>query len=680
MDFDFGDLPELPDFDFDVAVAESPKSEPVVIEPELPESDETRRILAEIAVLTEDLGRGESTLGAVESEIKTIEKERARIQAMLTEIANKLFDKRQLRKNIVANIAATEKEIEQLRRALALEYDRLLMILETKGKLAEIESATAGYAWNKSAYSHQLLAAKGLAAAKRGILADGPGLGKTFTSMMWADMVGSKKLLILAPANLTNSYIRQVEKFASHRKCYSIQGHLKAVRNHLFDIIIGIKDQPLTIVMNYDLIDEEGVVDKIIACGFDSIIMDEAHSFKEVRTALFKGLNKVMFAENCCPLCSAETITTGALDVCTVCGWNSVSGDRDYDFGDRNSIKNVLCMSGTTVLNKPQDLWPLLHFMLPGVFDSVRDFQRDYCLQDLYRPGRWTWKNGALVLLMGQLRGRYVSRTIDDPQVDITLPPQVVEPIYIPRDVVKFQYPDQFRVMEEVRKNAQIILNSGESMRMDGVLAAITRERQASVCPAGIKLKDQFGSVVFSVADDVTESAKVDVVVDHIQKNVANGERIVVFSQFTGPLEYTRDKLEALGIRAAIYNGATSKNVREIIEVDFDRMFCEAEGYEVKFDVVLCNYATGGQGLNLNAAVRTYTMDSEWNPGMRDQAYFRTKRIGQTEPTFVHPIIITPGIDEWLEEIIKEKALVVQGFESEASDISAAYIQSLMES
>src|SRR5690606_4653764 len=139
------------------------------------------------------------------------------------------------------------------------------------------------------------------------------------------------------------------------------------------------------------------------------------------------------------------------------------------------------------------------------------------------------------------------------------------------------------------------------------------------------------GEVIFSVGAEVRESAKIDSVPTKVYELHATGRRQIVFSQFTTAIDEMYERLDAQGIKVAKLTGKTSKRLREQIKTNFNR----AKGEDPKWDVVLCNYKTGGTGLNLTAATVTHILDEEWNPGRRDQSYRRTDRIGQEEETDV---------------------------------------------
>jgi SNF2 family DNA or RNA helicase len=154
------------------------------------------------------------------------------------------------------------------------------------------------------------------------------------------------------------------------------------------------------------------------------------------------------------------------------------------------------------------------------------------------------------------------------------------------------------------------------------------------------------------------------------------GDRVVVFSQFKGPLIELEERLNRAGISAVRFDGDTPEKRKEEVRFDFDRSRCNAEGYEKKWQVVLANYKTGGVGLNFTDATQMVILDSEWNGGKEDQAFGRIDRMGQTEETTVHMLNIDGTIDSWMRDLVTSKREMVEGFETTA-DLAQALLAAI---
>jgi SNF2 family DNA or RNA helicase len=279
-----------------------------------------------------------------------------------------------------------------------------------------------------------------------------------------------------------------------------------------------------------------------------------------------------------------------------------------------------------------------------------------------------------MATLAQRLSGSYLRRTRET--AGIVLPKQdtVVHTIELSAD----ENAAQLELIEQLENHAQVEIEEGRAVGIIAKLALITRLRQAATWAGGMTLKvpriDEFGAAIFDefneqvfdlyrVPEKFHQSGKMDAAYDLLEELVQDGQRVVVFSQFKQSLYEMQRRCEKsdLPIRSIEYHGDTPPEVRDEVKRNFDRSNHE----ESKWDAVLCHYKTGGVGLNLTAATQIIILDEEWNPGMNEQAYGRTHRIGQTEETTVHIFRVANTIDEWMEELNDDKNVLVSGFNKE---------------
>ena len=675
-------------------VAEQIVSQPEIIEEVKPIEEQVEEVFKDPMMDHPTVGNLVIQVDAKKVEASVVRKEIAERAAIILQMTQDMSDKQaEFNKIIMAmradikvlendqfetrrHLKQIEREIENLQREIQLQLDRLRRSASFISASTRFDQHTAGLYWREWALSHQIDGAKILANCKRGILGDKMGLGKTLTSIIWADMLEAKKILIVVPSDIVQNFAREINHWAPHRPVWPFY-KMNKVERSAHALVMPYIDE-LVIVTNYENLRAPDVVDMLKDGLIDTIILDEAHTIKNNKSQAFESIRSITLQANCCPRCSGRTksmeldrhhYTTVCCNV-TECGWDIRSGGN-YKPKDARSVKNVLCMTGTPVLNKPQDLFPMLNLILPDIFDDLYEFLHLYCEQDPYTQ-YWVWKPGSLNMLKVHLDSRYVVRDRHD--AGVTLPKQSIIEHYISHEEIKEGYPDQWRVITQLTKHAQILLTSGQKLATTTALALITRKRQANTYPGGIDLKDSEGNTVFSISDEVTESIKVDRAVAMIKEWVENGDRVVLFSQFTAPLRAIQRKL---GNRCAVLDGSTHQTVREIIKVDFDRTTCDQPGYETNYDVVLCNFKTGGVGLNFTAATHTIILDEEWSPGKNEQAYGRTDRIGQTEESSIHIIRVESSIDTWMAKLIEHKQNVVSGFSDATHDITQQMLDAL---
>jgi SNF2 family DNA or RNA helicase len=145
-------------------------------------------------------------------------------------------------------------------------------------------------------------------------------------------------------------------------------------------------------------------------------------------------------------------------------------------------------------------------------------------------------------------------------------------------------------------------------------------------------------------AREVTGSAKLDVFLEMVTNQLADGHRILVFSQFARMLGLISEGLLARGIGHVTLTGSTPDRQKPIDAFQNGRS-----------DVFLISLKAGGAGLNLVGADTVIHYDPWWNPAAQAQATDRAYRIGQTKPVFVHDLIIAGSVEERMLSLQRHK-------------------------
>ena len=193
--------------------------------------------------------------------------------------------------------------------------------------------------------------------------------------------------------------------------------------------------------------------------------------------------------------------------------------------------------------------------------------------------------------------------------------------------------------MEE--KVAQAVENKGLGSSHVTILDALLKLRQVCCDPSLLKLKE---------AQKVKESAKLELFMDLVDELLAEGRKILVFSQFTSMLSIIEEKIKSKQISYTKLTGSTRKR-EEVIE----------EFTQGKVDIFLISLKAGGVGLNLTQADTVIHYDPWWNPAVENQATDRAHRIGQTKAVFVYKLIVENTIEEKILELQKKKKLIQDG-------------------
>ena len=143
-------------------------------------------------------------------------------------------------------------------------------------------------------------------------------------------------------------------------------------------------------------------------------------------------------------------------------------------------------------------------------------------------------------------------------------------------------------------------------------------------------------------------SGKAEMLLDRLEGIVANGEKVLVFTQFRemGDL-LVRFIEERLGQRPLFYHGGCSVKQRQEMVERFQSLRSDK--------VFILSLKAAGTGLNLTAASHVIHYDLWWNPAVEAQATDRAYRIGQQRNVMVHRFITKDTFEERINDMIQQK-------------------------
>jgi SNF2 family DNA or RNA helicase len=212
------------------------------------------------------------------------------------------------------------------------------------------------------------------------------------------------------------------------------------------------------------------------------------------------------------------------------------------------------------------------------------------------------------------------------------------------------------------RRVQEVIQSQGLARSHITVLDALLKLRQACCDPRLVRDDAETRAL---------PSAKLDWLRTVLPELVAEGRRILLFSQFTSMLELIEAAVTELGIAYCKLTGETKQRA------DIVRRFQAGE-----VPLFLISLKAGGVGLNLTAADTVIHYDPWWNPAVEAQATDRAHRIGQDKPVFVYKLIAQGTIEEKVMQLQADKdALANQLYSQHAltpSQWSAADIEALL--
>lgn len=537
------------------------------------------------------------------------------LRAQVSRLSSERTSIRQEKRKLEVDRDSKKRQLELIEEQKKIEAKWNLIREEAYKILSEAPYYRGDLGENYKIKDYQIEGAMQLASAKRGILADERGLGKTLQALAWRRLVKSKRTLFLTRKEYAKRVVREIKFWEPDLTVFPMIGSNTDYRDTLLPILKSYDDY--LVVANFEMwrrnLDE--VIPYFTEVGYDAVIVDEAHNLKTTTTATTRGFMRIA-----------------------------------------SQVPSLLEITGTPVQNRPQELFALLHAAYPKLFPRPSDFVRDYCYQ--VGQNRWTWRPGGAEALAKKMSQFFVRRTVTDIGIDKP-PPAIYE------DELTFEgYEKQQKLYRSLAADSLVVLeNLGKAFTVTNVLAVATRLAQAVAWPAGITLheRDDEGNIIASHQVEVFESVKIDHFEKLITDLVEEEQRVVLFSRFIPPIEELHARLNNNGISAGIIHGQVPDEVREDILVDFD---LKTARKNPKYSVLLATYQTVSESVDLNAARHLCQFDRFWKPSSDSQAIGRIDRMNNTDQASVYRAVVENTIDVWMRDLIADKSAMLSEFNS----------------
>jgi len=326
------------------------------------------------------------------------------------------------------------------------------------------------------------------------------------------------------------------------------------------------------------------------------------------------------------------------------------SSSHNYQRARRLPAPFKLAMTGTPLENSLAELWSLTSIVAPGLFPRPDRFA------EIYRtPIERKGDAERLDQLRRRIRPILLRRTKAEVASDLPeKQEQVLELELHPKHRRRYQ-----AHLQRERQKILGLLGDMDGNRFE-IFRSLTLLRQAAL---DVALVDPGAAG--------TPSTKLDALGEMLSDVVADGHRVLVFSQFTRFLGEARRRTEAAGIECCYLDGKTRRRAEEI-----------ARFREGKAPVFLISLKAGGFGLNLTEADYCILLDPWWNPATESQAVDRAHRIGQDRKVMVYRYVARDTIEEKVMALKQRKASlfdrVVGGGGFESGVLSAADVRELL--
>lgn len=508
---------------------------------------------------------------------------------------------------------------------------------------------------------YQTVAARFGALARRFIIADAPGLGKSLESFgaLLEGGVTEGMVLIVAPrTSLRLTWEREIKKWLGSRLATTT-------------VAMGTKAQRQKIIRDfYHVASRKRSPNRDYADLHFLIVNAEMVRWRPHRAAKGKSpevMEKIEFPE----LFQYE--------------WDAIIGDEVHKYLMKanpraRQVSAVgygfqklpisetgmkLALTGTPMKGKPKNLWGTLRWLYPETYTSQWAWAEKYfkAKSNAYSFSGKEITNelqeGAEEKLAAELAPIMIRRT--KPEL------RKLNPAWAPPDKEYYDIwvemtPEQAKAYRSVEQDAEIHAD-GRILSINGVLAECTRFKQAAGCAVSLvpnspgeirkgknptKLQPRLPSAKFDwLVDDFLPSRGISANVDEQEGT----NKVVIGSQFTSFINLWSDELTRMGIPNFKLTGESSDKEREWMGDQFQNNPRSPR-------VFLINTNAGGVSITLDAADDMVIMDETWVPDEQEQLEDRIHRTSRTDHYVNIYYVRTVGtIEEEIAEVNATKDL-----------------------
>ena len=407
----------------------------------------------------------------------------------------------------------------------------------------------------------------------RTLLADEMGLGKTIQALTWLAMRKDlRPAVIVCPSSLKWNWKREAGIWLLGERCAVLSGEKPRPPR---------QPPPSLVVINYDVLSKWK--DTLREINPRVVVLDESHCIKN-RDA---------------------KRTKATLQLC-------------------DGVPHVLCLTGTPILQRPEELWTTLRLLRPDVFSSWWDFAVRFC-----DPQENRFSGG--LEFKGSTNADELNRLLDATcmirrlkrDVLPELPPKT-------RSVVSIEMSDSSRRLyrETIKKwneEYAIAVEDGDKKR------------------AGAAALRKF-TELFGIIAEHSLPAKAEWINDWLDG--CDG-KLIVFGHRHVMLQGLRN---AIGPKRCVLVDGACKDRQAA---------CERFERDPSCRVLLGEFTAAGFGLNLTVASDVAFAELPWTPAVLSQAEDRAHRIGQKRAVNVWLLITRDTREEDVLGVLQDKTGVV---------------------
>ncbi|MEV0938111.1 DEAD/DEAH box helicase [Streptomyces phaeochromogenes] len=313
-----------------------------------------------------------------------------------------------------------------------------------------------------------------------------------------------------------------------------------------------------------------------------------------------------------------------------------------------------VALTGTPVENNLSELWALLDWTTPGLLGPLAAFRDRHA-----RAIESGEDPQAAERLSRLVRPFLLRRRKSDPGIAPELPAKTETDRVVPLTA------EQASLYEAVVRETMAKIAEADGIARRGlILKLLTALKQICNHPA---------QYLRQSTPLHGRSGKLDLLDELVDTITAEGESVLVFTQYKQMAALLERHLAERGMPTLFLHGGTPVTAREEMVERFQRG---------EVPVFLLSLKAAGTGLNLTRATHVVHYDRWWNPAVEDQATDRAYRIGQDKPVQVHKLIAEGTVEDRVAKLLESKRAladaVVGSGEATLTELSDADLAELV--
>jgi len=493
------------------------------------------------------------------------------------------------------------------------------------GTVPELEGyrSVSGY----EPYRFQIAGVAYALAAKRCIIADVMGLGKTIQALLVAHVADAYPACFLVPASVKLNWQREANEW--------IPGKRVQVLNGTKDEVDPEAD---VYVANYDI--AKHYVDALVARGLRLLVLDESHYIKSPK--------------------AQRSVAAMALAY----GWGYEEAKqrqaKRQGLDTRDGVEYRLCLSGTPLTNRPAELINQLRYLgrFKALFGGWYRYVMAYC--DAVNNGYGWDIRGAKTEALPELnrimrQDCYIRR--DETEARLDLPDLVSVPVPLP-----------------LSNRAKYNRAAADIVSYVGAVAAARGRREARLKGLDPQSAEAKAEREAQLAEDKAARAEQLVRMQKLRSLVAQGKLAAAMDWVQDWLRATEDNGDSRKLVLFVHHREAQQAALQALTEAGER-----DGYKVarifgsdsaaqrqanidqlqqdpQTRVMVASLMAAREGITLTASNAVAFLELDWVPGTHMQAERRVLRIGQTEATcFAYYLLAEQTTDDVLAQVIETK-------------------------